>query len=225
MDDFVRLLVLLGLAGLGLTIAGAVALWHRDEGRQVQRGLKVILGGRVDRYLVAGGRGRGVGFDFKHDRMAVAWDQGAWGLVYRLDELRGAEVIADGMVLGRVFRGEPRRALDSLGGAEKAVTLRLVFDDVSHPEFRLDLWVAADAGRRGAWTAADALEEANRWLGRLEALIRRPGAPINPASPAPVPAPAPAVAAPAPGPRDDEPPWDDDPPDEGEDDDERFLRG
>lgn len=196
MDDLVRLLVLLGLAGLGLTVVGAVAIWHMDEGRRIRRGLKVILGGELHGYLVARGRGRGMGFNFARNQMAVAWDQGGWGLIYRLDELRGAEVLADGMVAGRVFRGEARRALDSLGGAEARVTLRLVFDDLTYPEFLLDLWLATDEGRRHAWTPADALEEANRWLARLEALFRRPGAP----APAPAAPSAPAVATPQPAP-------------------------
>jgi hypothetical protein len=216
MDDLVRLLVLLGLAGLGLTVAGAVALWHMDEGRRIRRGLKVILGGELHGYLVARGRGRGLGFNFSRNQLAVAWDHGAWGLVYRIDELRGAEVIADGMVAGRVFRGETRRALDSLGGAEERVTLRLVFDDVAHPEFLLDLWLAADESRRDAWTAADALEEANRWLARLEALFRRPGAPVAPPAAAPQPQPAPVVAASSPPATDDDPPWDEDDVDEAE---------
>ena len=226
MDDLVRLLVLLGLAGLGITVAGAVVLWHADEGRRIRRGLKRILGGELHGYLVARGRGRGMGLNFSNNQIAVAWDQGAWGLVYRLDELRGAEVIADGMVAGRVFRGETRRALDSLGGADRRVTLRLVFDDLTHPEFLLDLWLAADVGRRDAWTAADALEEANRWLARLEALFRRPGAP---APAPPTPQPPPVVAAPpvtdeaGEADEDDDPPWDDDAPEDAGDKDELRL--
>ena len=186
MHDLVRLLVLLGAAGMVLTAAGAVAIWRADEGRRIRRGLKIILKGDLHGYLVAGGRGRGMGFNFTSNQVGVAWDYGAWGLVYRLDELIGAEVIADGVVVGRVHRGENRRALDSLGGAEHRVALRLVFDDLAKPEFVLDLWLPADETRRGAFTAAEALEECNRWLARIEALFRRPMAPR----------PAPQVAAP-----------------------------
>ena len=210
MDDLIRLLVLLGLAGLGLTVVGAVAVWHANEGRRIRRGLKAILGGELHGYLVALGRGRGVGFNFSRNQLAVAWDQGAWGLIYKLEELRGAEAIADGMVVGRVFRGETRRALDNLGGAEERVTLRLVLDDLTHPEFLLDLWLISDEGRRHAWTSADALEEANRWLARLETLFRRPAASAATPAPAAVQAPAPAVAKPSPAPEDDAPPWDED---------------
>ncbi len=202
MNELVRLLVLLGVAGIVVTVIGAVAIWHADEGRRIRRGLKVILKGDLHGYLVARGRGRGMGFNFTSNHIAVAWDQGAWGLIYRLDELIGAEVIADGMVVGRVHRGESRRALDSLGGAEQRVTLRLVFDDVTHPEFVLDLWLPADEGRRAAFAPDEALEECNRWLARIEALFRRPVAPKpRPPQTAPPPpdvATAPVIAEPRP---------------------------
>lgn len=187
MHELVGLLVMLGGGGIALTVAGAVAIWHADEGRRIRRGLKIILKGDLHGYLVARGRGRGLGFNFTRNQVGVAWDQGAWGLVYRLDELIGAEVIADGVVVGRTHRGETRRALDSLGGAEHRVALRLVFDDLTKPEFVLDLWLPADEARRGAFTASEALEECNRWLARIEALFRRPMAPR----------PAPQVAAPS----------------------------
>jgi hypothetical protein len=187
MHELVGLLVMLGGAGIILTVAGAIAIWHADEGRRIRRGLKIILKADLHGYLVARGRGRGLGFNFTSNRVGVAWDQGAWGLVYRLDELIGAEVIADGVVVGRAYRGETRRALDSLGGAEHRVALRLVFDDLTKPEFVLDLWLPVDETRRGALTASEALEECNRWLARIEALFRRPMAPR----------PAPQVAAPS----------------------------
>jgi hypothetical protein len=174
MDDVARLIVLLAVAGAALTLLGGVAIWRMDEGRRTRRGLRIMLKGDTHGLLVARGRGRGVGFNFTHDKVAVSWDQGAWGLVYELDELIGAEAIADGQVVARVHRGESRRALDSLGGAEKRVALRLAFDDVTYPEFVLDLWLPLDNGRRDGLTPEEALEECNRWLARIEALFRRP---------------------------------------------------
>jgi hypothetical protein len=203
MDDVLRLLILLGLAGLAVTLAGGVAIWRADEARRTRRGLKIILKGDTHGLLVARGRGRGVGFNFTDNLVAVSWDQGAWGLVYGLDELMGAEAIADGQVLARVFRGESRRALDNLGGADKRVTLRLVFNDLAHPEFVLDLWLAEDEGRRGSLTPEEALEECNRWLSRLEALFRRPPT-MRVAAPVVAPPVPPSVA---PQPLPDPPPW------------------
>jgi len=173
MNDLTRLLVLLVVAGLAVTVLASAARWYMDEGRRVRRGLKAVLKGDVHGFLVARGRGRGVGFDFTTSQVAVVWDQGAWGLVYALDELMGAEVIVDRLVVGRVHRGETRRALDAFG-AEERVALRLVFDDPGHPDFVLDLWLPEDAGRRDELPPDEAIAEANRWLARIEALLRRP---------------------------------------------------
>jgi hypothetical protein len=193
MDEVARLLVLLAVAGAALTLLGGVAIWRMDEGRRTRRGLRVMLNGEAHGLLIARGRGRGVGFNFTHNIVACSWDQGAWGLVYHLDELIGAEAIADGQVVARVHRGEVRRALDSLGGAEERVALRLAFNDLTYPEFVLDLWLPQDDGRRDGFSPEEALEECNRWLGRIEALFRRPVA--GRAKPA-VATPAPSVAAP-----------------------------
>jgi hypothetical protein len=194
MDEVARLLVLLAVAGAALTLLGAVVIWRMDEIRRTRRGLKAMLKGQLHGALVAKGRGRGVGFNFTENLVACAWDQGAWGLVYHLDELIGAEAIADGQVVARVHRGEARRALDSLGGAEDRVALRLVFNDVTQPEFVLDLWLPTDDTRRDGFGPEEALEECNRWLARTDAMFRRPTTRRN----APVVAPPPPTVAPPP---------------------------
>jgi hypothetical protein len=191
MDEITRLLALLGGAGIVVTLLAGIGRWWNDEGRQVRRGLRKILGGDTHGLLVARGRGRGVGFNFTSGQVAVAWDRGQWGLLYGLDELEGAEAIVDGQVLGRIRRGEGRRAVDSLSGAETRVALRLIFNDATHPEFVLDLWLPDDEGRRDELAPDEAIAEANRWLQRIEALFKRPGQPMR-AAPAVTP---PAAAA------------------------------
>ena len=192
MDEVTRLLVLLGVAGVAITILAGVARWRMNETRRVRRGLKSVLKGDTHGFLVALGRGRGVGFNFTRNQVAVVWDSGAWGLVYALDELMGAEVIVDGLVVGRVHRGENRRALDAFDAGER-VALRLVFDDPGSPDFILDLWLPEDVGRRDELPPGEAIAEANRWLARIEALLRRPMTTRRPAAP---PGPEPSVAAP-----------------------------
>lgn len=224
MDEFARLLVMIALAGVGLTLLGGAAVWWSEESRQIRRGLKHVLGGKPEAMLTARGRGRGAGFNFATGRLAVAWDAGAWCLVYRLDEVVGAELIIDGQVAGRVYRGEARRAVDLFGGAEKLVRLRLIFDDPAHPDFDMDLWAEGDEARRKTVSAAEAVQEANRWLARVESILKRLGpkgaggvlptsnasaateavraraADAPPRPPRPFPKkPAPAVAAPATG--------------------------
>jgi hypothetical protein len=194
MDEVTRLLALLGFAGVAVTLVASIARWRMNESRRIQRGLKAVLKGELHGFLPALGRGKGMGFNFTVNKVAVVWDAGAWGLVYALDELMGAEVIVDGLVTGRVHRGEARKALEAFVALER-VALRLVFDDLSHPDFVLDLWLPEDEGLRDELPPAEAIAEANRWLARIEALLRRPMSAKRPA-----PSPAPVVAASAPPP-------------------------
>ena len=177
MSEWPRLLLLLALAGIAVTLLGSAAIWLMDEERRIGRALKRVLKGPPEAVILAPGRGRGAGFNFSTGVMAVAWDSGAWLLPYRVDELVGAELVVDGQVLARVHRGEPRLALDQAVEHAARVTLRLIFDDPHHPDFDLDLWLAGDETRRRASSPSDAVQEANQWLARAEAILRRPIAP------------------------------------------------
>lgn len=212
MGELARMLLLLGLAGTVVTFLGSFGIWWMDEDRRIRRALRRVLKAEPDSVLVARGRGRGAGFSFDSGLAAVAWDRGAWCLVYRIDELMGAELLIDGQVAARAYRNEPRRALEQRVASAGQVTLRLIFDDPRNPDFELDLWLSGDEMRRDASSPAAAIQEANRWLARTESVLRRP------------PAPPPVVARPAPPPsppptpplEDDRPPWED--PDDVEDD-------
>lgn len=225
MSDLARLLLLLGFAGAVVTLAGSVVIWFMEENRRIQRALKKVLKGAPEAMILAPGRGRGAGFSFSTGLLAVTWDTGAWCLVYRIDELQGAEIIVDGSVVARAYRGEPRRPLDGAVDEAARITLRLIFDDPANPDFELDLWSAVDAARRADATPQAAVKEANRWMARAEAILRRPlpgraEAPAVAASPSPPPEPTPGPTTPMamPGPLnadlyDDEdddigPPWD-----------------
>lgn len=203
MDELPRLLLLLALVGVAVTLLGSAVIWYMDEGRRVRRALRNVLRGVPEAVVVARGRGKGAGFSFTSGLAAVAWDSGAWCLVYRIYELVGVEIIVDGEVVARAFRGEPRKALDHLASEASRVTLRLIFDDPNHPDFELDLWRAGDELKRKPSTPAEAIQEANRWLARAEAILRRPNAPRakEPTVAAPPP-PPPAVAPWEPEPED-----------------------
>jgi hypothetical protein len=202
MSELARLLLLVALAGSAVTFMGSAAIWFMDEDRRVRRALRHVLRGEPEVLILARGRGRGAGFSFATGLAAVAWDSGAWCLIYRIDELMGAELLIDGAVAGRVFRGEARRALDQVAPQASQISLRLIFDDPRHPDFDLDLWMPGDAQRRESSSPAAAVQEANRWLARCEAIVRRPQPPRSaPVPPAQAPAPAPPlepVPAPAP---------------------------
>lgn len=204
MSQLGHFLVLIGVVAVALAAMGAVVGWYNEQGRRIRRGLRNVLKGETHALIIAPGRGRGAGFNFTSNTMAVAWDTGGWCLIYRLDELMGVELVVDSQVVARAYRGEPRRPLDMLGGAEQQVALRLVFDDLQHPDFHLELWNAERADRRGEYTAAEAVEEGNRWLARMESVFRRKssnGAP-RPVEPVREPkAPPTAAAAPEPSPQ------------------------
>lgn len=196
MSELARLLLFVAIAGSAVTFLGSLAIWYGDEDRRIRRALRNVLKSEPEGVVVARGRGRGAGFSFATNLLAVAWDRGAWCLIYRLDELMGAELLVDGQVMGRVFRGEGRRAIDHVAPQARTVTLRLVFDDPRHPDFNLDLWAPGDEQRRESRSPTDLMQEANRWLARCEAIVRRP-LPPRPARPAePVVAPRPAPPEP-----------------------------
>lgn len=183
MDEVLRLLLMLVLAGAALTAAGAVVIRLGGPEQRIRAALRRVLEVKPHAMVTTPARGRGAGFNFTSNMVAVAWDAGAWCLVYKLEELVGAELIVDGQVIARAYRAEARRALDAMTGAEKQVRLRLVFDDPRHPDFDLDLWLPEDDGRKGAMSAQEAVQEANRWITRTEALLRR-NLPRRPAAPA-----------------------------------------
>jgi len=213
MNQLGPFVVLIGVAAVLLATLGGVVAWWNAEERRIRRGLAKVLDEAPHAMITAPGRGRGAGFNFATNTMAVTWDSGGWCLIYRIDELTGVELILDGQVAARSWRGEPRRPLDLIGGAERQVVLRLVFDDPHHPDFTLELWSQADVGRPKAVSCADAVEEGNRWIARTESVFRRQPAavPLRPkvapaAAPAPAPEATPAAAVqreaePAPAPR------------------------
>lgn len=200
MSELARLLLFVAIAGSAVTFLGSAAIWFMDDDRRIRRALRHVLKGEPEVLILAHGRGRGAGFSFATGLAAVAWDSGTWCLIYRIDELMGAELLVDGQVVGRVFRGETRRAVDQVAPQSvHVVTLRLVFDDPRYPDFDLDLWTPGDEQRRESRSPADAMQEANRWLARCEAIVRRP----KPPRPAPSPPPEPLhepMPAPAPAP-------------------------
>lgn len=202
MNEMARLLLMLGLAGTAVTFLGSAAIWFMDEERRLRRALRKVLRAEPEAMIVAHGRGRGAGFSFSTGLCAVAWDNGGWLLVYRIDELTGTELWVDDEVVGRVYRGEPRRALDRNISTASRVMLRLIFDDPRHPDFELDLWLAGDESRRNATSPGKTIAEANQWLLRAEAITRRPAAPRAhpPESRTPEAAPPPAPSPPPPPP-------------------------
>ena len=215
MSDLIRNILLLGIAGAAVTMIGSGAAYWLDEDRRLRRMLRRALGAPPEMVVLARGRGLGAGLNLAAGRVAVLWDGGLKGLIYRLDQLMGAEVIVDDRVAARAFRDEPRRPLDEVAPDPKRVLLRLVFDNPRDPDFELVLWPPADPGKINAGSGFDAIQAARRWVSSAEAILRQPRAapPIATAATPPPPPPAAAYVPPATvAPSDDEedPPWDED---------------
>jgi len=172
-QNLLRLLLLLGVAGSALTFLGSGAAWWFEEDRRLRRLVRRALGGEPDGVIVARGRNTAAGFRLGSDQVVVMRDGGAKALLYPLRALIGGELIIDGKLAARAVRDEPRRALDQIADAPAQVTLRLVFDDPRDPDFDLDLWLRKDLSHRDAPTASAAIQEARSWLTRVEAILRR----------------------------------------------------
>ena len=61
MTEFVRLMLMVALAGAGLSVLVLGWLWWLAEPRRIHRALSRVLGGAPDAVLVGHGQGRGAG--------------------------------------------------------------------------------------------------------------------------------------------------------------------
>jgi hypothetical protein len=166
MENVLRTLVLFALAGAAVSVGAWFVAWRLDPRRRLRRAMRRMLGREPDSEAISPAQGRALGLDLENAGLAVLWDVGASGLVFRLEEIEGAELVVDGEVKASVRRGEPACALDRLDPLVESVCLRLMFDTPRWPEFELELNTAPGAGEA-------ALREGRRWLTQLAAVVRR----------------------------------------------------
>jgi hypothetical protein len=152
--------------------------------------------------MIDRGVGRALAFNIQAARVSVLWDKGRQGLVYRMDQLMGGELMVDHQVLARVYRGEPGKRLDEIPMSAHSITLRLIFDNQRDPEFELELWPARHGRGHEYRSPTEAVQSGRRWLASLEAILRRPAAPRMLTKPAPM---VPVLPD-----EDEPPPWDED---------------
>lgn len=184
MSEVVRLGLFVVLGGVAVTLLVAAAARFRSEENRLKRAFSKGLGARPDALLVARGTGRGVALNLAARRVVTAWDRGGWRIDYPLEALIGAELDLDGEIAARVLRGEAGRRLERAPSDIGEVRLRLLFDDPRHPDFALDLWPCRP-GRGAPVRPREAIAEANRWIARVEAVLRRSGGAVVRAKPAP----------------------------------------
>jgi hypothetical protein len=203
LSDTLRLILLLAIAGAAVTVAGSGVSWWMDEERKLLRYIRRSLGGEPDAFIIVRGRAAAAAFSLASSEAVVMWSGGAKALLYPLHAFLGAELIVDDIVVARVFRGEPRRALDAVATGARTVTLRLIFDNPRDPDFDLDLWLPPDSLRRDTASPAKAIQQGRTWLQRVESLLRLASQPKA----------EPRIAAsepPKPVAAEEPPPWEDD---------------
>jgi hypothetical protein len=183
MSEVLRLGLFVALGGVAVTLLVAAAAMFWSEENRLRRVFARGLEARPDAMLIARGTGRGAALSLASRRIVTAWDRGAWRIDYPIEELIGAELDLDGEVAARVLRGEAGRRLDRAPGDVGEVRLRLLFDDARHPDFALDLWPVRP-GRGAPARPREAVAEANRWIARVEAVLRRSGSAVIRAQPA-----------------------------------------
>ena len=172
MDDAVRTILLLALAAALMTVLAAMATWWLDPQRRLERKLTKLMGGQPDAVVVGAARGQAAGLRLASQAVGVIRNFEDRGLVFDLDDLIGAELFFDAQVAARIFRGEQRRALDNIAPSAGRVTIRLVFEDLHHPAFEVDVWAPGDDPKNGS--AEQAVVLARNWFTRAESVIRRP---------------------------------------------------
>jgi hypothetical protein len=172
MPQVARVVLLLIAAGALLTVVVAIVNWWLEPHRRIGRALRAVLDGPVDALATAPLQGQGAALRVSDGKIAIVRSFADPGLVFDLDELIGAELIFDGQVAARVFRGEQRLALNNIAPQARRVTLRLVFDDLRDPEFLLELWNEHN-GPPDDPAAAHAIAAARAWFTRAEAVVRR----------------------------------------------------
>ncbi len=172
MPQAARAIFLLIAAGLALTCVIVVIGWWREPHRRLGRAMRGVLGGPADVIAMDIAHGQSAALLVDEGKIGVLRGFDDTGLVFDMDELIGAELIFDGQVCARVFKGEGRRPLDHISPAVSRIALRLVFDDIRDPEFLLELW-SPNHGPSDDPAAAEAMTSARRWFARAEAVLRR----------------------------------------------------
>lgn len=201
MNDALRLVLLLVIAGAMLTAVGALIARWLDAQRRLNRYLRMALEAPPEGVMMDRGGGKAMAFNLDAGKVAVLWDKGRKGYVYQFDQLTGAEMMVDNQVLARCFRDRPVMPLDEIPMSARRAVVRMVFDNPRDPEYELELWPAMNGRGHEHPSPADAVQAGRRWLTSLESILRRP-APRTLTRPAP---PTPVLPD-----EDDPPPWDDD---------------
>ncbi len=214
MPPFVAPLVIVSGACLAiLFILYRIYETRVEQPKKLEDEVKEALGGaRAEVESIEPVRRAAVAISYAANKIVIVREFGKKPTrLYTINDLIGIEVFANDRVVARVLRSGPHKMLDDIAPEVSRVTIRLVFDDPSHPDYELVLWDPHDALTARAEGPRAAMETARKWFYHVEAILRRPApekpkpAPTAPVAPEPlkVAAPAPAGDKPAAPPRSD----------------------
>ena len=173
MGGAARFVLSLLLIAVAVTVAASIAGWWLAPARRTARALVRLLRARPDAVAISPERSKGLAISAMRGAVGMVRFAGDPGRLQPFATIRGVELMLDGEVRARAFRGEGRRPLDRIDPAENGrVTLRLALDDLSDPTFEVDLWRPADRPRPGH-DPTRALDEARAAYARLEVIVQR----------------------------------------------------
>ena len=172
MSEFIRILLILGIAGSGLTMIGAAVAWWQTEDRRLNRLIERVFGGPADAQIIGKGQNAAIAIGNDPPQILVMQDGGAKARLYQLEHLLGAELDVDDVVVSRAFLGEARIPLDYAAATAQKAVLRLLFYDPKHPDFDLLIW--SPKRRQGQEQSSDIeIRDGARWIARIDALLRQ----------------------------------------------------
>ena len=174
MGGAARFILSVLLIAVVVTVAASITGWWLAPARRTARALARLLGVRPDAVAISPEQSRGLGISARRGAVGLVRFAGDPGSLQPFAVMRGVELMLDGEVRARAFRGEGRRPLDRIDpGDGGRVTLRLAMADLADPTFEIDLWRPADRPRPGH-DPARALAEARAAYARLETIVQTP---------------------------------------------------
>lgn len=200
MNQYLPTIIILTAAALAILLI-LYRIW--DSRVEAPRKLEdevaeALNGGKADVVSIEPARKAAAALSYLGNRCVIVREFGKLPTrIYTMAEMIGMEVFVNNKVSARIIRGGAHKMFDDIAPQVDRVTIRLMFNDPSKPDFELVLWDPNDALTARAEGPRAAMETARRWFYHVEAIIRKPLAEIEKELTPPAPLP-PSELAPKP---------------------------
>jgi hypothetical protein len=197
-NQFLPTLIILTAAALAIMLV-LYRIWDsrvEQPKRLEEEVAEALMGAKPDVASIEPVRRAAAALSYLSNRVVIVREFGKIPTrIYSIHELIGIEVFVNNKINARILRGGAHKMFDDIAPQVDRVTIRLVFNDPSKPDFELVLWDPHDQLSARAEGPRGAIETARRWFYHVEAIIRKPLAEID-ADLHPKPAPQPTSPAP-----------------------------